>query len=163
MRYCQALGQKVGWDGLFCAPDFLMEVARLMGAAGRVCSPRVAAALGMGRWFPLLSASGLLGVTAGESLVREPYRRVPELRQEAWAERLQASLADGHSASIGPTWQGVPKVETKLFGAALCDSLSLLPRPKRGVSRWCPCKKASDPSNAIRFLVLIIVWLLADG
>ena len=115
MRYCQALEQKVGGDVVFCAPDPLVELARLSGAAARVCSHQDAAALGLGRWFPLLSVPGLLGVTAGEPLVKEPYLRVPEPRRAAWAERLQASLADGQSAIIGLNWQGAPQAETNIL------------------------------------------------
>jgi hypothetical protein len=115
MRYCQALQQRVGRDVIFCAPEPLVELARLSGVAERVCSHDEAASLGVGRWFPLLSVPGLLGISAAQPLVNQPYLRVPEPRRAVWAGRLQASLADSQAAIIGLNWQGAPHAETNIL------------------------------------------------
>jgi hypothetical protein len=71
-HYCQALQRSLGRDLIFCPPDPPVELARRSGVAERGSSHDEAAALGVGRWFPLPSVPGPLGVIAVQPLVNQP-------------------------------------------------------------------------------------------
>ena len=115
LRYAPALQRRTGADLVLCVPEPLLELARLAGVADQLCSLEQAQALEAGRWLPLLSAPALLGVTAAQPLVNEPYLRVPEQRRAAWTDRLQASLQTSEAAIIGLNWQGAPHTETNIL------------------------------------------------
>jgi tetratricopeptide (TPR) repeat protein len=58
-------------------------------------------------WLPLLSLPGILGVSAANPLVREPYLHPPPERLERWRQRL----ADESRPLVALTWQGNPVPE----------------------------------------------------
>ena len=115
LRYAPALKQRTGAELVLCVPEPLLELTRLAGLAERVCSLEEAQTLEQGRWLPLLSVPALLGVTAAQPLLNEPYLRVPAPRRAAWADRLQASLQTSEAAIIGLNWQGSPHTETNIL------------------------------------------------
>jgi len=106
MRFGLALKAR-GIPYNLCTPNRLHRLIEASGLDDQPLTPEQGDQRTDGRWLPLLSLPGLLGVSPEQPLIQEPYLRVPDERRQHW-KRI---LADQPRPIIAINWQGNPDHE----------------------------------------------------
>jgi Flp pilus assembly protein TadD/ADP-heptose:LPS heptosyltransferase len=115
MRYALPLQQR-GIAVRLSAPANLHSLIRSCGLDAAPLTPAQAEADWTGKWLPLLSLPGLLGVSPATPLITAPHLRPEAERMERW----QALLRNERRPIVALAWQGNPSPEeTTLRGRPL--------------------------------------------
>ena len=115
MRYALPLRQR-GVAVRLCAQEPLHGLIRASGLDPAPIAPAAVDPEHTDPWLPLLSLPGVLGVSAENPLLQEPYLQAPPERLEHWRQRLAGEARP----LIAIAWQGNPLPErTTLRGRSL--------------------------------------------
>lgn len=106
MRYVPFLNG-AGMPTALCAQVALHSLVRTSRIATTIYLPEEAQQITKGKWCPLLSVPGRLGVSPERPIVDAPYIKAPEQHIRQWRQKL---AAEG-GAVVGINWQGNPKAE----------------------------------------------------
>lgn len=106
MRYVRPLREQ-GLQVSLCAVEKLHGLIKASGIDASPLTPSQANRLEEGVWLPLLSLPGLLGVSAENPLVSDPYIHTNPEQFAAWNKRLSSEKRP----IIAINWQGNPEHE----------------------------------------------------
>ena len=120
IRFYEAVRRRSGAGLSIYLPDKLAPLVTESALPVHLRSRDEVLNMQRGYWLPLLSAPGILGVSADNPLVVPPYLSVAPERVRRWGDILNQHKLNQHKAGkrlVGINWQGNPLAE--VTGAAL--------------------------------------------